>query len=109
MSSQLETLPVACDAPPYAVVAACAKAGFHAPLDVRWCSLRRSPARRRGLLGILASNLLGRPRREVRSCGCGQALPNVDRFTAVIGPTFIADYLMVQCPRCRTIYWQELR
>ncbi len=104
MSEQLGPLDVDCDAPPYAVVAACEGLGFQAPLDVRWCRTSHSQADR-------ASKLLGwfhgKGRPEQRTCTCGQSLPLLEPYTFPFISEKRVVYFLGQCRRCRTIYWEE--
>ena len=99
MSSQ----DVECDAPPYPVVRATRRAGLTSPEDVRWCRVGHDA----GLLGQWARWLwrLGRGAPGPRACRCGHPLPALASFafTSVTGRQ--AHYLLVQCPRCRTVYW----
>ena len=100
MSSQ----DVECDAPPYPVVRATRRAGLTSPEDVRWCRVGHDA----GLLGQWARWLwrLGRGAPGPRACRCGHPLPALASFTFTSSVTGRqAHYLLVQCPRCRTVYW----
>jgi len=109
MFSRLGHLEVWCDAPPYAVVQACKECGFHSPLDVRWCNMSRflnCEGHRQDAFGIrLWQWLCGRTNRRERTCTCGQPLPALNQY----GFSFLSekgdDYLLGQCRRCRTIFW----
>ena len=61
MNSHPGPVEIECDAPPYAVVQACACLGFRNPLDVRWRHARELAGRGpRGLGRGLWKALLGR-------------------------------------------------
>jgi hypothetical protein len=111
MPNQLGPLEICCDAPPYSIVTACRRVGFQDPEDVRWCrlnqlvdappgeweSLKRHPWRL--LLRMAAS--------DVKSCRCGQKLPGLDRYTFTYLTGHESSYLLGQCPRCKTVFWEE--
>src|SRR5262249_3128658 len=109
MVCRLGPIDVCCDAPLYAVVRACAGLGFHAPLDVRWCRLSHF-LREHGVPPEPAGNrlwrwLLGR-RRPERTCSCGEPLPVLGVYGTPGCPEGVGDYLLGQCRRCRTIFWE---
>jgi hypothetical protein len=98
-----------CDAPPYAIVRACAKLGFRSPLDVRWRRVKaaREQAGWKKVLSWAPWKLLrgaARPRRE--NCSCGAPRPHLETCV-FIGYGFRARYVIGQCDRCRTIFWDE--
>jgi hypothetical protein len=106
MSSQSQPLQFDCDAPAYYIVKACQKLGFQSPLDVRWCRMSEflaAPTKGPGMLGWL----FGISRSPDKHCSCDEPLPRVEqyRFGFVSGRT--ATYLLGQCRRCRTIYWER--
>ncbi len=108
MTSPLGAIEIDCDAPGYAVVRACSALGFRDPLDVRWCRLAHLPLEPHGLRAVLSLRrwtqlLLGRPRG--RMCRCGRELPALEWycFRNPAGRTF--EYLLGQCRRCRTMFW----
>jgi hypothetical protein len=111
MFSQLGRPEICCDAPPYGIVRACEKCGFSSPLDVRWCRLSHFVNRagqREGTIGLRFWQwLFGKPKLKARACTCGQPLPHLKE----VGFTFLSkkagDYLLGQCPRCRTMFWDE--
>jgi hypothetical protein len=106
MNSRLGPVEIECDAPPYAVVQACAYLGLHRPLDVRWRHARESaPGRGRGLGRRLWKALLGRGERP--ACTCGEALPPLRRCEFTLRWGTEVEYLLGQCPRCATIFWED--
>ncbi|OAI40779.1 hypothetical protein AYO40_04285 [Planctomycetaceae bacterium SCGC AG-212-D15] len=108
MAKRLGPLDTECDAPPYAVVHACQAIGLVTPEDVRWCRLtmRGAPeAPRRWSLRALWQALVGR---HPKLCLCRRHLPPVMRNTFEFNTGNELTYLMAQCPRCHTIYWDEV-
>jgi hypothetical protein len=110
MASQYGPLEIDCDAPPYAVVEACSRIGFRSPLDTRWCRASQAipPEARHGMFSLHSwKQFFGGRAPERNLCHCGQSLPVLEKctFTFLSGRT--ADYLIGQCCRCRTIYWEE--
>lgn len=110
MFNHLGPLEVQCDAPPLAVVEACAGAGLASPLDVRWCQiahladeLERGTLLDRGPWRWFFGK--GRPREL--TCFCGRALPPLQPFAFTVLPHGIVEYRLGQCGRCRTIFWDE--
>jgi hypothetical protein len=111
MSKQLGPLEISCDAPPYAIVRACGRVGMQAPEDVRWLRLSQFLSEHAGWPKTLSSQswriLLEMSPPGVPTCTCGQKLPTLEKCTF----TFLAgnevSYLMGQCGRCRTVYWDE--
>jgi hypothetical protein len=101
-----------CDAPAYSVVRACQGLGFHLPLDVRWCRMRTFLERHGeqwGIFGLEAWGwLFGRSHSPDKKCDCGQALPVLERFTFTFKSKRQAVYLLGQCRRCHTIFWEEV-
>ncbi len=111
MFSQLRSLEIRCDAPPYAVVRACKDFDFHSPLDVRWCRMSDlvSPEEQRnGNFGLrLWHWLLGKRKPSVQTCTCGQPLPDLKRYDFAFDSKKVGCYLLGQCRRCRTMYWDD--
>jgi hypothetical protein len=111
MFSQPGTLEVICDAPPYEVVRACEAVGFRTPLDVRWvraCHVvqRRPPGR--GLFSFRRwLELLGVGKPAGRACSCGDRLPDLRWHRFVYPAEGQSDYLLGQCRRCHTVYWDD--
>lgn len=102
-----DPLEIRCDAPPFTVVKACEQVGFHAPLDVRWCRMRRFlagrnlPSNRQFGPAVLAACPAG------VACTCGEPLPELRKYAVTFVFDRVADYLLGQCRRCRTIFWEE--
>ena len=108
MNSHPGLVEIECDAPPYAVVQACACLGFRNPLDVRWRHARELAGRGpRGLGRGLWKALLGRGRDERPVCTCGQALQPLGRYEFTLSWGTEVEYVLGQCPRCATILWEE--
>jgi len=110
MSSQLGPLEIDCDAPPYRIVEACEQIGMVSPEDVRWCRMSRFRKEFGNRREFPSSHpwkwLLGNQPAE-NTCTCGQALPRLDRCTFTLLSGKELHYLMGQCSRCRTIFWEE--
>lgn len=106
MFNRLGPLEIRCDAPPYAVVRACKTRGFRSPGDVRWCrwgSFREGEGT--STFGNrLWKRIFGRSSAKEPTCTCGQLLPELkeDGFSL---RSETVGYLLVQCHRCRTIFW----
>jgi hypothetical protein len=111
MNSRLGPVEIECDAPPYAVVQACAYLGFHRPLDVRWRHARELTAGGRpgdqGLGRRLWKALLGRGRGRRLACACGQGLSPLGRYEFTLRWGTEVEYLLGQCPRCATMFWED--
>jgi len=109
MFSRSGQLEIWCDAPPYAVVRACKRCGFHSPLDVRWCRLSRflnGQGHRKGIFVLrLWHWLFGRRRPREHTCTCGQPLPGLKKYGFSFLSKKVNDYLLCQCRCCRTIFW----
>jgi hypothetical protein len=105
MSSQSEPQQFDCDAPPYTIVKACQELGFHSPLDVRWCRMSLYLATSGAGSGMLGWPF-GRSRSPDKQCACGQPLPRMERYQFAFPSGRRATYLLGQCSRCRTIYWE---
>jgi hypothetical protein len=103
-----------CDAPPYPVVQACQRLGIRSPEDVRWRRLSQVFAGE-GSQRTAAHNALwklffgwGQPAiAGGRTCTCGQKLPELGKFTFTYRSGKEATYLLGQCRRCLTIFWDE--
>jgi hypothetical protein len=111
MSSRLGPIEIECDAPPYAVVRTCAYLGFLRPLDVRWRQAHELTAGGRpgprGLGRRLWEALLGRGRGRRPACPCGQALLPLARYEFTLRWGTEVEYLLGQCPRCATMFWED--
>jgi hypothetical protein len=99
-----------CDAPPYEVVSASRRADVRSPEDVRWCRLSHHSAERSGwrlILNPRAWRRLLAGRDGMRpACFCGQPLPALKRCTFPAQEDRPVTYLLGQCPRCLTVYWE---
>jgi hypothetical protein len=113
MASKLGPIEVYCDSPAYAIVRGCHQIGMRTPEDVRWFRMSNHLAEagsRRGFFGLHSlKSLLGKSQPEDRkTCACGGHLPVLEKyiFTFLTGKE--ESYLLGQCPRCRTIYWEDV-
>jgi len=110
MSNQLGPIDVTCDAPAYSVVRACRCLGISAPEDVRWCQLSHflsQPDAATGLFHFLGwENILGRVPGE-RTCSCGERLPVLERVAFTFSTGREETYMLGQCRRCGTVFWEE--
>jgi hypothetical protein len=107
MLGRLEPNDIECDAPLYSVVEACEKLGFQSPLDVRWCRKSRFLGGRREPGGGFHPLrwLFGGGKRLKPTCTCGQPLPRMQCCTCTFTSGKEVDYLLGQCRRCRTMFW----
>ena len=109
MSSQSGREDSRWDAPPYPVVKACQRLGFRTPLDVRWCRLGLGlDALPEPSAGLPAWVALWADQAGDRTCPCGHPLPVVERYTFTFASGRVAHYLLGQCRRCRTIFWEQI-
>jgi hypothetical protein len=110
MFSRFRQPEIWCDAPPYAVVRACKGCGFQSLFDVRWCRisrLRNESEQRRGTLILQVWHwLLRSTRAPERTCTCGQPSPVLKRYSLSFVSEKVGDYLLGQCWRCRTMFWE---
>ena len=111
MPDQVGPIGINCDAPSYGIVRACAELGYETPLDVRWLHLDgaadRGPAK--NFLAVRAwMPALGLHRKTERTCSCGHTLPTLERCTFILRAGIQVDYLLGQCCRCKTMFWQQL-
>jgi hypothetical protein len=111
MSSQLGPIDIECDAPPYPIVRAGRLVGMNEPEDVRWCRLSHFVGLRTGWKAVLNPKawklLINRLGSGQTTCSCGQALPELEEYTFIFRTGKELSYLMGQCGRCRTIFWEE--
>jgi hypothetical protein len=105
--SDMGPIDINCDAPPFSVVKACEKLGFRSPLDVRWCRMSHfvKDQRERGFHLLLW--LLGNSQPSKANCICGQILPLMEPHTFTFASEKEAHFLLGQCCRCRTMFWEE--
>ncbi|HYT88394.1 MAG TPA: hypothetical protein VEL76_06715 [Gemmataceae bacterium] len=111
MASQFGPLEIDCDAPSYAIVEACHRIGFRSPLDVPWYRLSHFLGED-GAKGSVFSlqmwkHLFGMNRPGGKNCRCGQSLPMLEKCTFTFLSSRQAEYLIGQCRRCLTIFWDE--
>jgi hypothetical protein len=110
MSFNVGPLDVCCDAPPYAIVRACANLGFQHPEDVRWWRRGQRSEQPVGWRDLLQHpwKLWRQSRaRSEKACVCGRALPPLDLYTFTYASSGAVSYLLGQCLRCRAIVWDE--
>jgi len=111
-SSRLGPLTIECDCPPYPIVEAAQRVGVRDPADVRWCRLSHflnEPPTWRELFSLQGwKSILGIGRQQrARSCVCGQPLPCLARYAFTYNTGSEESYLLGQCGRCRTVFWEE--
>jgi hypothetical protein len=108
MAGPLQPLDIDWYAPPFPVVGACQKVGFRSPLDVRWCRLSHFLAERSGRLNTRrgAQVFDTKPAQE-KTCTCGEPLPRLEKCAITFVLERVADYLLGQCRRCGTMFWEE--
>jgi hypothetical protein len=100
---------IECDAPLYFFVEACGKLGFQSPLDVRWCRTSHLPGGKRGPSGgFHPLRWLFGGRKPKTTCTCGQPLPKMKICICTYESGQEGHYLLGQCRRCRTMYWEEV-
>jgi hypothetical protein len=104
-----QSLDITCDAPAYAIVQACRRIGIRHPEDVRWCRLNQDrPGRWQEFFRLRSwTKWLGRAGAENPRCSCGQDLPEPVRCTFTFADGREVDYLIGQCRRCQTVFWDE--
>jgi hypothetical protein len=103
MAEHVGLLVVECDAPPYAIVEASSAIGIEAPEDVRWCRLSHHRERRRRwrrLWSQLTQSMAD------ADCACGQSMPTLDCYIFTLTSGVEVSYLLGQCARCHTVYWE---
>jgi hypothetical protein len=104
----LDRLEILGEAPPFPLVRACQRLGFRSPLEVRWWRVSHSLAGR-GHTPVTNSgpevSATGRPDRT--GCTCGEPIPGLDQYAITFAFEKVADYLLGQCCRCGTIFWEE--
>jgi hypothetical protein len=100
---------IECDSPPYTIVQGCRLLGLHNPEDVRWCRLsHREQSAGLALLNPRTwKSLLGPSEPAHLTCYCAHRLPGLDRCTFTLLSGREREYLLGQCERCHTIFWEE--
>lgn len=111
MFGRLGPVEIDCDSPSYVIVRACRRIGLRDPEDVRWCRLRHVQTPRfrwrdwfslKGLKRLLGWS---KPPQQ-QTCVCGEPLPPLTRYAFTYRNGVEESYLLGQCTRCRTIYWE---
>lgn len=111
MAIQLGPIEIRCDAPPYAIVRACGEVGIQSPEDVAWHRLPNYLSAQKPLPSLfqvetwrifLGMDADGQPR-----CRCGEPLPALERYTFLLSNGNQFHYLLGQCSRCRSVYWDQ--
>jgi hypothetical protein len=111
ISDDLSKLELDCDAPAYGVVRHCQDVGFLSPLDVRWRRLEQASPTIMGWRRWLLLAFWKRWSRRAATgptCACGTPLPAMRRFRYLDLEGVATDYLLGQCPHCRTMLWNQL-
>jgi len=111
MAGSLDPLEIDCDSPPYSIVQACRMVGLECPEDVPWYRYSRYVVGQYDSCEIVRLDnwkaLLGLSRSPNFHCPCGEKLPELERCTFTYLSGKEAIYLVGQCGRCRTIFWDE--
>src|SRR5262245_62148320 len=108
MANKYDTIEITCDAPPYCVVKVCNLIGIQSPEDVRWRRMSHHLSEPIGYSDTeLFSSFTRTHHRHDRRCTCGTKLPNLDMYTFTFSTGEEASYLLGQCRRCRTVYWEH--
>lgn len=108
--SRASQFDLSCDAPSYHIVRACRGLGFQAPEDVRWFHMARylRAAEDRAGSWYRPWKLLWMVHQpKAPTCTCGQRLPVLERYSFRTRSDNVFNYLLGQCGRCWTIYWEE--
>src|SRR5262245_56190762 len=111
MATQLGPIEIRCDAPAYAIVRACGEVGIQSPEDVAWHRVRHYQAAQKAWRSLFHVEtwriFLGVEGDEQASCGCGEPLPALERYTFLLSNGDQRHYHLGQCSRCRCIYWDQ--
>ena len=111
MSSKLGPLEVVCDAPPYCIVRACHLIGLRKPEDVRWLRMsgfiKERTGDESGSVSFLQKLLWTSGRVKDTACTCGERLPALEKYVFTLLHHGDLYYLLGQCSRCSTIFWEE--
>jgi hypothetical protein len=106
MSNHLWPIEINCDAPSYLIVQACERLRFLSPLDVRWC--RMSNFLSESNAGLRIWNFLFiKNQADRKICTCGELLPVLEDYAFTLACGKVLNYGLGQCPKCRTIFWEE--
>lgn len=107
MSVRPEEISIACEAPDYLIVETCGHIGFETPMDVRWSRMPR-PTPAEGFRTALPWRwLFGALSRATKRCRCGQVLSAEQTCTFLFEDEEPQTYVFCQCPRCKTMFWEE--
>jgi len=108
MADKLHPLDIRCDAPPFPVVGACQKVGFHSPLDVRWYRLSHFLAARSSRPSTPAgAQVFDTKPAQKTTCTCDEPLPKLEQYAITFVLEKVADYRLGQCRRYGTMFWEE--
>jgi hypothetical protein len=111
MASKLGPLEVVCDSPPYHIVRACRLIGLQKPEDVRWMRMRNFLREKReednGMHSFFQKLLWSSERMKDATCTCGEHLPILEKYVFTLFHHGDLYYLLAQCSRCKTIFWEE--
>jgi hypothetical protein len=109
MDTRLGPIEIVCDAPPSPVVEGCYLIGIQDPEDVRWLRFEHYMNERYGRRGLFSLSRwvkwfrAGEPERP--TCTCGSRLPELEKFAFQFSLEEQETYLIGQCSRCRTVFW----
>lgn len=108
IEQDLGPIEIVCDAPPYHVVRACNLIGLESPEDVCWRRLDHHEARG-GWRKLLDScqRLLGVRSSTDSRCACNEEMPELNCFSFTFVMNRTLTYRLGQCPRCRTVFWED--
>ncbi len=105
------TMEILCDAPAYPIVVACKRIGLERPEDVRWLKmdhfLNGHQSWRERLRRQPFKALLGLAHCDDVACSCSAKLPLLEKCTFTFNTGQEVSYLIGQCHRCRTVYWDD--
>jgi hypothetical protein len=95
------------------VVRASRGLGFCRPADVRWARLSLFRGEHESQWEILdplawkpALGGQGRTRQPL-VCSCGRELPTLERFLFTYADGRQEAYILAQCSRCHTVFWED--
>ena len=104
----LGPIDIECDAPDYSFVKTCEKLGFQSPLDVRWCRTSHFVGSQPSAGSRLLRWLFGGSQSPRTTCTCGQPLPKMKNYACTFESGKEGRFLLGQCCRCRTMFWEEI-
>jgi hypothetical protein len=112
MSEELGPLEVDCDSPSYSIVRACQRLGMESPEDVRWCRLSKMSEKLSdwGQAFLHPWKLFSATEPQaIKACRCGEVFPLLERCTFTLLSGREESYLIGQCKKCHTIFWEDMR